>query len=108
MLPANEPGRSLVLVTDDAGGTLAGRAGTVPRRRGRAGSGNPPWRGEGGRGQGGPAQGGSATEQVEIPVLVEAKYADFVRQGSAFWRAGGLSVSMSRRVSTWISRRCSR
>ena len=35
----------------------------------------------------------STTGPVEIPVLVEAKYADFVRQGSAFWRAGGLSVS---------------
>ena len=36
-----------------------------------------------------------AKRQVEVPVLVEAKYADLIRQGSAFWQAGRLSVSMS-------------
>ena len=83
----HEPGRSFVLTTDDAGGLSPGapvlfrgvEVGRVlgsrrsARRRARA------------RRQG----------QVEIPVLIEAKYADLVRQGSAFWRAGGLSVSMA-------------
>ena len=85
VLPPYQTGRSFVLRTDDAGSISPGapvlfrgvEVGRVLGTRLAA------------------AKGDATTEQVEIPVLVEAKYADLVRQGSAFWRAGGLSVSMS-------------
>jgi paraquat-inducible protein B len=95
VLPADQPGRSFVLTADDAGGLSPGapvlfrgvevgrvlgtRLGTAP----------------GGTAPGGIANRGAAKAKVEIPVLVEARYADLVRQDSAFWRAGGLSVSMA-------------
>ena len=83
--PGYEPGRSFLLMADDAGGLTPGapvlfRGVEVGRVLGsRLGA----------------AAGGAAKRQVEIPVLIEAKYADLVRQGTAFWRAGGMSVSMS-------------
>jgi paraquat-inducible protein B len=89
VLPASQPGRSFVLRTDDAGGISPGapvlfhgvEVGRVLGTRLAAA--------QGGAATGGAVQGGP----VEVPVLVEAKYADFVRRSSAFWRAGGLSVS---------------
>jgi paraquat-inducible protein B len=88
--PASQPGKSFVLRTDDAGGISPGapvlfRGVEVGRVLGTRLA----------TAKGGAAQEDSAAEQVEIPVLVEAKYADLVRQGSAFWSAGGLSVSLS-------------
>jgi paraquat-inducible protein B len=85
VLPANEPGRSFVLVADDAGGLTPGASvlfrgvevGRVLGSRLAA------------------ASADTAKRQVEIPVLIEAKHADLVRRGSAFWRAGGVSVSTS-------------
>ncbi|MGE0258750.1 MAG: intermembrane transport protein PqiB [Alphaproteobacteria bacterium] len=85
VLPANEPGRSFVLLADDAAGLSPGapvlfrgvEVGRVLGSRLAA------------------ASSDTAKRQVEIPVLIEAKYAGLVRQGSAFWRAGGFSVSTS-------------
>lgn len=101
ILPASQPGRSLVLRTDDAGGISPGapvlfrgiEVGRVLGTRLAAVQGDTA---KENTTQGdSKIQGGATTEPVEIPVLVEAKYADFVRQSSRFWRAGGLSVSMS-------------
>ena len=93
MLPGHQPGRSFVLTTDDAGGLSPGAPVLFRGLAVGKGSGNPPCRGEGGA-EGGTGKG-ARERQVEIPVLVEAKYADFVRKTSAFWQAGGLSVSMN-------------
>lgn len=100
VLPASQPGTSFVLRTDDAGDISPGapvlfRGVEVGRvlgirlatAKGSAAS--------AGTAQAGTTQNDAPNGQVEIPVLVEQKYAGFVRQGSAFWRAGGLSVSMS-------------
>jgi paraquat-inducible protein B len=90
VLPAYQPGRSFVLTSEDAGGLSPGapvlfrgvEVGRVLGTRLAAAKGDV-------------AQGDTAKRQVEVSVLVEAKYADLVRQGSAFWQAGRLSVSMT-------------
>jgi paraquat-inducible protein B len=97
--PAEQPGRNLVLTTDDAGGLSPGapvlfrgvEVGRVLGARLAAKEGTA----AGNVAKQGAAKQGAANGQVEIPVLIDAKYADLVRQGSTFWRAGGLSVSMT-------------
>jgi paraquat-inducible protein B len=95
VLPAYQPGRSFVLKTDDAGGLSPGapvlfrgvEVGQVLGTRLAVA--------KEGTAAGDATKQGAANGQVEIQVLVDAKNADLIRQGSTFWRAGGLSVSMT-------------
>jgi paraquat-inducible protein B len=80
VMPAYQPGRRFVLTATDAGGLSAGSSVL--------------FRGvEVGRVLG--TRLDETNGLVEVPIVVDQKHADLVHQASAFWRAGGVSISMA-------------
>ena len=76
--PAGEPGRSILLTAPDASGLSAGASVT--------------FRGvEVGRVAG--VELAESARQVRIRAVVKAQHTGLVREGSVFWRAGGVSLS---------------